>query len=103
MAAFQEREDFRGRKRKLEDTTMDENVELPLEIGVLPSEMLEKVFSHLAPRDLKTVTLVCKTWNDAAERPALWSWVKLRSLSQLSLKRLQGATELDKVLVSVSE
>ena len=57
--------------------------------------MLEKVFSHLVPRDLNTVMLVCKTWNNVAEAsPSLWSWVKIRNLSQLSLKRLQGAPEI---------
>ena len=56
--------------------------------------MLEKVFSHLAPKDLKTVMLVCKTWNNAGGRPSLWSWVKITSWPQLRLKRLQGAREL---------
>ena len=86
----------RGRKRKSEDTsrTMSESFEAYSDIGVLPLEMLEKIFSHLAPKDLKTVTLVSKTWHNVAERPALWSWVKIRFLSQLSLKRLQGAKEL---------
>ena len=60
----------------------------------LPTEMLEKVFSHLAPKDLKTVMLVCKTWNNAGGRPSLWSWVKITSWPQLRLKRLQGAREL---------
>ena len=44
---------------------------------MLPEEMLEQVFSHLAPKDLKTVTLVCIRWkNIAATSPALWTWVK---------------------------
>ena len=60
----------------------------------MPTEMLEKVFSHLAPKDLKTVMLVCKTWNNAGGRPSLWSWVKITSWPQLRLKRLQGAREL---------
>ena len=50
---------------------------LPLINEMLPEEMLEKVFSHLAPKDLKTATLVCKHWkNTAVSSPALWSWVK---------------------------
>ena len=56
--------------------------------------MLGKVFSHLAPKDLKTVMLVCKSWENAAGRPPFWSWVKLRFRSQLGLKRLQGAREI---------
>ena len=73
------------RKRKLENRNSN---------SYLPTEMLEKVFSHLAPKDLKTVMLVCKTWNNAGGRPSLWSWVKITSWSQLRLKRLQGAREL---------
>jgi len=63
--------------------------------SVLPPEMLAEVFSYLAPKDLKTVMLVCKTWNKAAEsRPALWSWAKLRHLYQFTLNRLRGAREM---------
>ena len=51
---------------------------------MLPQELLVEVFSHLAPKDLNTVMLVCKTWKNAAEaRHTLWSWVKLRSLNHL--------------------
>ena len=83
-------------KRRFEDTsrTMKNDIEIPLIKSVLPPEMLEKIFSHLAPKDLKTVMLICRTWNKAAETPALWSWVKIRSRSQLQLKRLQGAREM---------
>ena len=62
---------------------------------MLPQELLVEVFSHLAPKDLNTVMLVCKTWKNAAEaRHTLWSWVKLRSLNHLCLKRLEGAREM---------
>ena len=82
------------RKRKFEETT-DEHIQISEINSRLPPEMLEKVFSHLVPKDLNTVMLVCKTWNNVAEAsPALWSWVKIRNLSQLSLKRLQGAPEI---------
>ena len=87
------------RKRKFEETssTTDEHIEISLNINSrLPPEMLEKVFSFLGPKDLKTVMLVCKTWNNTAEAsPLLWSWVKIRFLPQASLKRLHGAREVE--------
>merc|ERR1712212_735002 len=87
MAALNhERENSRCRKRKFEkiSRTLDEDlIDNPLINSVLPPEMLAKVFSYLAPKDLNTVMLVCKTWKKAAEtRPTLWSWAKLRHLSQ---------------------
>ena len=93
----------RGTKRKFEDTTMttEEDIEIDQNNRALPQEMLERVFSHLAPPDLKTAALICKNWNEAAERPTLWSWVKIRvgdlltrSLSQLRLKRLDRVREI---------
>ena len=76
MAAIQKLDDS---KRKFEETvrTVDgENT--PLITEVLPPEMLERIFSHLAPKDLKTVMLVCKTWNNTGNLPTLWSWVKVK-------------------------
>ena len=56
---------------------------------MLPEEMLEQVFSHLAPKDLKTVTLVCTRWkNIAATSPALWTWVKFIHHDYFSLNSL---------------
>ena len=82
--------------RRSEDTsrTIRSNTEIPLINDVLPQEMLERIFSHLAPKDLKTVMLICKKWNNAADTPALWSWVVIRFRLQLRLKRLQGAQEM---------
>jgi len=40
----------------------------------IPAEILEKVFCLLPPRDLKTVTMVCKFWKEVGERPQLWTW-----------------------------
>ena len=82
--------------RRSEDIsrTMKNNTEVPLINDVLPPEMLERIFSHLAPEDLKTVMLICKTWYNAADTPALWSWVGIRFKDQLRLKRLQGAQEI---------
>ena len=97
MSSRAERCQSRREKRKFDDTarTMDKDIKIPENINsVLPPEMLGRVFSHLAPKDLKTAMLVCKSWKNAAGRPAFWSWVKLRCRSQLSLKRLQGAREI---------
>ena len=68
--------------------------EISLINRVLPPELLEKIFGYLAPKDLNKVMLVCKTWNDIGEAPALWSWFKIRKSSQLELKRLQGCQEI---------
>ena len=74
---------------------MDESIESQLNINsVLPPEMLGQIFSLLTPKDLKTVMLVCKSWRDVGERPALWSRIAVKTLSQLRLKRLQGAREI---------
>jgi hypothetical protein len=43
---------------------------------MLPSEILEKIFRLLPPRDLKTVILVCKFWKYAGEVPGLWTWAR---------------------------
>ena len=50
------------KKRKFEETsrTTDEHIQISEINSRLPPEMLEKVFSHLVPRDLNTVMLVCK-------------------------------------------
>ena len=68
---------------------------------MLPEEMLEKVFSHLAPKDLKTAMLVCKLWkNTASSSPALWSWVEFKHCEHLSLNSLlktMGMERLRKV------
>ena len=70
------------RKRKLDESPRqvvkkENEKSLPSINETLPEEMLEKVFSHLAAKDLKTVTLVCRHWkNTASSSPALWSWVK---------------------------
>ena len=69
--------------------------EIPLINRVLPPEILEKVFSHLrAINDLNNVMLVCKTWKNIGEAPALWSGFTITRDSQLPSKRLQGCQEI---------
>merc|ERR1719270_1372320 len=63
--------------------------EIPLINRILPPEILEKVFSHLrAINDLNNVMLVCKTWKNVGEAPALWSGFTITKDFQLPLKRL---------------
>jgi len=49
-----------------------------METVVLPTEMMERVFRLLPPRDLKAVVLVCRWWRKVGEAPALWAWVCFR-------------------------
>ena len=73
---------------------MASNSAPPLINRVLPPEMLEKIFSHLSHEDLNTAMLVCKTWNRAGEAPSLWSWITIKNVAQLPLKRLQACQEV---------
>merc|ERR1712200_105206 len=52
--------------------------------------ILEQIFSHLPPSDIKTVALVNRTWNSVVEQPRYWNWVKA------SLKK----TNFDKIFNS---
>ena len=40
--------------------------------------ILEQIFSHLPPSDIKTVALVDRTWNSVVEQPRYWTWVNSR-------------------------
>ena len=63
--------------------------------NILPPELLEKIFGYLPGlKDLSTVMLVCKTWNNVAEAPVFWSWFKIKKPCQLALKRLQGCQQI---------
>ena len=73
---------------------MASNSAPPLINRVLPPEMLENIFSHLSREDLNTAMLVCKTWNRAGEAPSLWSWITIKNVAQLPLKRLQACREV---------
>ena len=68
--------------------------DIPLVNRVLPPEMLEKILGYLAPKDLNNVVLVCKTWKNMGEAPALWSWFKIKKSCQLKMKRFQGCQEI---------
>ena len=47
--------------------------ELFLEVLNNP-DILEEIFSHLPPEDIKTVALVSKTWREVVEKPRYWTW-----------------------------
>ena len=40
--------------------------------------ILETLFSHLSPRDMKTAALVCRTWRQVVETPRYWTWATVR-------------------------
>ena len=89
------------REKKVEKEDDSEGIgnnKMALNNMVLPEEMLQKIFSYLSSlQDLNTVMLVCKTWKNAGEAPALWSWFIITKSSQLTLKRLkrlQGSQEI---------
>ena len=99
MPANQDLECSTSRKRKFEETVGivdEENIAIGLINRMLPPEMFEKIFSHLKPTDLMTAMLVCKTWNEAGGRPALWSWVKIK------LSDLRGEESEDKFLKMIN-
>ena len=81
------------REKKVETEDVSEGIgnnEMSLNNMVLPEEMLQNIFSYLSTiEDLSTVMLVCKTWKNAGEAPALWSWFIITKSSQLKLKRLR--------------
>ena len=40
--------------------------------------ILETVFSHLSPRDIKAVALVSPAWREVVDQPRFWSWAVMR-------------------------
>ena len=47
--------------------------------------ILEVIFSHLSPADIKTVSLVCRTWKTVVEQPRYWSWAAA-ALTEMNFK-----------------
>ena len=45
--------------------------------SVLPAEILERIFSLVAPRVLRAVVLVCRRWREVGEAACLWSRTRL--------------------------
>ena len=45
--------------------------------SVLPAEILERIFSLVAPRVLRAVVLVCRKWREVGEAACLWSRTRL--------------------------
>ena len=77
------------------DNNSNDTGEVATNNNILPPELLENIFCHLSgQKDLSTVMLVCKTWNNVAEAPVFWSWFKIKKPCQLTLKRLQGCQQI---------
>ena len=84
---------------KMVEEEMDDNSndtgEVATNNNILPPELLEKIFRNLSgQKDLSTVMLICKTWNNVAEAPVFWSRFKITKPYQLAVKRLQGCKQI---------
>ena len=40
-------------------------------------DILEDIFRHLPPKDIKTVALVSKMWRQVVEKPRYWTWARI--------------------------
>ena len=69
-------EEQRSRKRLKQDDkkTKEQIARNPI--------ILEGIFRHLAPRDILSVALVCRTWNEVVEHPRFWTWASVRLAKQ---------------------
>ena len=58
--------------------------------------ILERIFSHLDPSDIKTAALVCRTWNNVLESPKYWTWATA-SLGRRNFRQIfyrEGESEI---------
>ena len=56
-----------------EERTRDQR---KVQLAGLPSNplVLQGIFRHLPPSDIKTAALVCRTWSSVVETPQFWTW-----------------------------
>jgi len=56
--------------------------------------ILEQIFNHLPPSDIKTVALVNRTWNSVVEQPRYWTWLEadidVTNFNQIFISRKFG-------------
>ena len=64
--------------------------------------ILETVFRHLSPSDIKTASLVSKTWRRILNRPRFWSKMKLRVCNR-SGRTFQVKVMKSRIIQLVSE
>ena len=64
--------------------------------------ILETVFRHLSPSDIKTASLVSKTWRRILNRPRFWSKMKLivcnrsdRTFKDMKSRLIQLVSEIE--------
>ena len=84
--AFSEEDEPACKKTKMTE-------EIPLHVTEMMSSnpvILENVFSHLSPRDIKTAALVCRTWRQVVEIPRYWTWAKVRINSSNFQERISA-------------
>ena len=70
--------------------------------NVLPDEMLEAIFLHLAPRHLVRVAEVCTRWQQVVQAPGLWTLAIFRvdrsnlasMVERMGSRRLQGVRRM---------
>ena len=65
-------------RQRLADTQQErlvrENKMYVMELLPNNPVILERIFSHLDPSDIKTAALVCRAWNTVLESPKYWTW-----------------------------
>ena len=66
------------------------------------SVILETVFRHLSPSDIKRASLVSKTWRRILNRPRFWSKMKLRIFNR-SDRTFQVKVMKSRIIQLVSE
>ena len=69
QAAITEEQRARKRLKQDEKETKEQIARNPI--------ILEGIFRHLAPSDILSVALVCRTWNEVVEQPRFWAWASV--------------------------
>jgi len=69
-------------------------------ISVLPNEVAVSILQHLAPQEIKSAVLVCKSLREMGEKPGFWTWAVVvvntkDDLEKFKSPRLQLVQEID--------
>ena len=67
-------------------------------MSVLPTEILNMIFSRLSNKDLSMVVMVCRRLKEVGEDPTLWTWGKVEVSREdhemLGMRRLAHVQEV---------